>query len=1205
MLWYLLYPLRGTTEVPVLAPDHPLRLLFSRYGTWTARHVKTVLPLSGAVIFIFLYLFPFLYTTDVSTITSGVSHLPHHVWTDARPLRDGAVVEPDVVMRSIWVHGSYMGALERPVLLGALELQDEILGPTTDFNPRQPLGAQRVLPDPGDTDLDRQQRDAFHITNGLTDQSWFFHSPLQYWGGAAENIAADADIISTVNARRTQSTTVNTTLRHSIVFSGKRFEERRLVAADALVVTLIHLRDSPVGRQWVRKAEAVTQAGSQHGKWQIIPPDGKSTSSQLYNFQFQPMSWSEWAILTLAYSLTLANLLLRMSKLRAVKSRLGLMVTIFVQIAASILSSFTVCAIVKIDLSRVPHYAYPLVILAISMENTFRLINAVIMTSSTISVSDRIGEAFGVTAHIAVANRVQNSLILYGLSKVTSAGVSAFCTFAAVATLFDFFYLATFFLSVLSVDVRQRELWELEKASLKRAKSSNGELTKQPWIDGINPLRLGETAMSTRIAGTIVLIGFVLIAQAHFTSEGRRQWLDQLFSLSWRASTGTPRSSLLIDINQARSPTSWLRLQDHETAREVIKVIKPRAHSYIARVYDPIIFVLKGSNRTPDTKEPRFLPAVYDFLHHQVPRFIVGLLTMLAALRLFTNHLIKDQLKDGSGSNHPDDEPLLSVRSLRGGHSLDVAMLRASPAGQVVSVGLDRAIQVWDVRSGSRSRVPSNPDVPSENPFPVLGMALDEKSKWLALVSWRKVFLWDTEEQRWAGLWDVDLGGHRPEAVFFVTKAPAMGPTLVLVRRNGMGLEIQIESGEPRDFLICKTPLVWAVSFTEKGNAQQTPPIAILTASRKNCIHLVRQQGKEWKSSEVKLEGDPGAKDIHSLLPISALSMYLIGRSQSVDLVNLHSSTIVHTFRTEMMRPRTLKQISLTRPQQPGLASLTLAYTGADTGDLVIHTYTREADNDTIRTVSPAERRGHNPWKQTTETTKHIANPGSWEALPTGSIVGVRRIQPPPSSTPITPLAPGPGFLRKRTTTSSSSTTTTANSNTNTNTNTNTNSTSETFAQHAQRWEAWVLNLDLNLNLQTNPSPKSPLFETRPLDETDARDADKAGDDNDEMMIMMTAAATATARQHLMISELGPMTRLGTMSVAVAMGDVVKVVSVGHEHFDEHGRGAGSLGLGMGMGDGMVQVVVPMGVGSRRKKVGGASARGGSGGGERLGGGSS
>lgn len=1139
-----------------------------------------------------------------------MSHLPHHVWTDAQPLRDGATVEPDVVMRSIWVHGSYMKAIERDVLLGALELQDEILGPTTDFNPRQPHGPAPPPPDPDDVDLDRQQRDAFHITNGLTDQSWFFHSPLQYWSGSAENIAADHDLVSTVNERKTQSTSVNTTLRHSIVFSGKRFEERQLVAADALVITLIHRSDSPVGRQWVRKAEALAQAARHDGKWQIIPADGRSTSNQLYQFQFQPMSWSDWAMLTLAYSLTLANLLLRLSKLRAVKSRLGLMVTIMAQIAASIVSSFTVCAIFKIDLSRVPHYAYPLVILAISMENSFRLINAVIMTSSAVGISDRIGEAFGATAHLAIANRVQNSLILYGLSKITSSGVSAFCSFAAIATLFDFFYLATFFLSVLSVDVRQRELCELEKASLKRARSPSGGLPKQPWIDGVYPIRLGETAMSTRIAGTIVLVGFVLIAQAHYTSEGGRQWLNQLFSLSWRAARSAPKSSLLIDIHQARSPTSWLRLQDHETAREVIKVVKPRAHSYVARVYDPLIFVLRGANRTPDTREPLFLPAVYDFLHHQVPRFVVSLLTMLAALRLFTNHLVKDQSKDGRGPDHPDDEPLLSIQSLTKGHTLDVAMLAASPGGHLVSVGLDRAIQVWDVPSSTRSRVLSDPDVPLENPFPVLSIALDDKSKWLALVSWQRVFLWNIEEQQWAGARSVDLGGHRPEAVFFVAKGPDAAPSLVLVRRNGLGLEMQVETEQSRDFVICKTPLVWAVSFPDKcklqtsypsalglltmstgySQQQQAPSTAIFTVSRKGCVHLVRQQDNQWVSTEVQLGAEREARDVHCLLPIPALSMYLIGRSRSVDLIDVDSSTIVHTFRTELMQPRTLKQISLTRPQQPGLASITLSYISAETGDLVVHTYLPDTDTDTIPVspVEPLPNGPHNPWNQTKETIKHITNPGVWEALPSGSIVGVRRkqtAQPPSSSSTSSSSSsishPHLTALRRRTASPSSSP-------------------NNTTPEPPQKWEAYTLNLrpEYTTTASTSTNPK-PAFETRPLDDelspsSPTTTTSSSSHNNNPFSNHHTHFSSQNQNQsqtHLMISEPGPIVRLGTMSVAVGLGDVVKVVSVGHEYFDgEWGRG-GSLGMGMGMGMGMEGLQLQV-VGSRRKKVSGQSARG-------------
>ncbi len=37
--------------------------------------------------------------------------------------------------------------------------------------------------------------------------------------------------------------------------------------------------------------------------------------------------------------------------------------------------------------------------------------------------------------------------------------------------------------------------------------------------------------------------------------------------------------------------------------------------------------------------------------------------------------------------------------------------------------------------------------------------------------------------------------------------------------------------------------------------------------------------------------------------------------------------------------------------------------------------------------------------------------------------------------------------------------------------------------------------------------------------------------------------------EHLLISELGPMVKVGTSSVAVGFGNVVKVISIGHGRF--------------------------------------------------------
>ena len=331
-------------------------------------------------------------------------------------------------------------------------------------------------------------------------------------------------------------------------------------------------------------------------------------------------------------------------------------------------------------------------------------------------------------------------------------------------------------------------------------------------------------------------------------------------------------------------------------------------------------------------------------------------------------------------------------------------------------------------------------------------------------------------------------------------------------------------------------------------------------------------------STEVNLHGDTGTRNIHSLLPIPALSKYLIGRPQSVDLVDLDSSTVIHTFHTEMMQPRTLKQISLTPAQQPGLASLTLAYTSAESGDLVVDTYLPDIDTDIIPPFSPAESGSHNPWSQTRKVTKHITNPGVWEALPSGSIIGVHKKQATPSpqtttttTTPTTTTITTPSSLTalRRRTVGRSNSDISQHSNTPPPTTTTTH---PQFQSWKWEWEAWVLNL--------RPDAKS-AFETRPLN----------NDNNDSNTD--TSSQQQHHQQHLMISDLGPMTRLGTMSVAVGLGDVVKVVSAGHEYFDQ-GR-AGSLVSGE-----RLQVQQVMGVGGRRKKGSAAgSVRGGAGGGGR------
>ncbi|PBP15893.1 sterol regulatory element-binding protein cleavage-activating protein [Diplocarpon rosae] len=1100
MIWYLLYPFRGTTEPPKLDTRHPLRSSFTRYGNHAARHPVITLLISVATAAILIYPFPFLYT---NSFVNGASNLPHHVWTSAQPFEGSAATRPDVVMRSIWVHGSYMKALEPNVLMSALEIQDELLGPTVNFDPRRSGGDNR--PAVPVANLTPDMRDAFHAANGLSESSWFFHSPLQYWSCDGQKIASDRDIISTVNERFRQSTSVNVTLRHSIVFSGKRFEDHRLVAADALVITLVHMLDSPVGRQWERKAEDLALRPG--GKWRLYPENGRSMTNTLYEFRFQPLSLQDDLFLGIIYSVIVLYFIVSLSKLRALESRLGLIVAVMAQIMVSIMSSFTICAVFKIDLSRIPREAYPLVILTAGLENIFRLINAVILTPSSHPTASRIGEALGQTGHVALAGAGQNLVILWVLSKYVSPQITSFCTFAAIALSFDFFYLLTFFTAVLSVDVRRTELSDsLTKAATQSRTQSRPpspwDQPKQTWTDAILS---GEGAFSTRIAGTIVMIGFILIAQWHFfDNESIVHTALRMVHLV-KSQPQLPRSSqaslLSVDINQARTPTAWLRMQDHETAHEVIQVVKPNANSYIARVYDPLVFVLDGSDRTPTQFGVRpFLPAAYDFARNQFGVFIITVIVTVAAVSILMNYLLWDESPEMEGDRRPDDEPLVKIKTLNHGHSLDVLLLTASRDGVVASVGLDRLVRIWDIRR-VRSYVVHD-DESSIDPFPVLAIAIDSDSNWLALLSGQdRVYLWNIPERRWGPFMHVAVKGKKPAGFCFrYDKTEFVNPVLV-IRHNGTMSELHVERNESIEVPICHSALVSVRQHFEKPTAASlNPPARVITSSKKGCIHIASQLHNGWVSNGIEIIYPPDDQATTSVLPLPALGSFLAVHTRSVDLVDIVTHKVTHTFKTELMKPNSLRCFHSTRrrPQcgSVGLASLAIAYTHAVSGTVILQSYIPRHDGDTICFRDP-DTPGSKTcclWCETVEQRFEIENPGDWDALNAGHLIGIRQRQLP-AARPAAHTS-----LRRR------------------------GHARPPRSEDDDIWEVWSISA------------------------------------RGERTI--TPLCGYGERDNLLVSGLGPMCKMGRRTLVVGLGNVVKVISVGHEMFDGESSEGDDHGLG-------------------------------------------
>ncbi|KAL7928588.1 sterol-sensing domain of SREBP cleavage-activation domain-containing protein [Trichoderma chlorosporum] len=1084
------FPSARTTEAPVLSVSHPLRRLLTRYGRHASRYAVTTLLISAAVAFFLIYPLPFIYTSHV---INGASTLPRHVWTAAQPLPYDSPASPDIVMRSIWVHSSYMQALSPDILLSALDLQDRLLGDTRDFGPSRSFG---LLP-PSDSGslLTPAQRDSLHIVNGLTNQSWIFQSPLLYWNCSRDRILADDDIVATVNDRKNYTTPANITLRHSIVFSGKRFEDRRLLAADALVITLLYRTDSPVGRRWEAVAPSLPlEVGD---KWDIYPSSGHVSTSQLYEFQFRPMSVQDSIVLALAYTLALVYFLQQVSKARAVKSKLGLIVTVITQIIMSIAASFTICGVFKIDLSRIPRAAYPLVILSMSLEHILRLMDAVVRTPSGESTSNRIGSAFGETAPTALVSTVQNFLILLGLSYAVTPSVSAFCIFAAIAIVLDFFFLSSFFISVLSVDVRRMELGDaLAKEAMRRKRKARRVRENPSWMKRVLE---GKIALSTRIAGTIVMISFVIVAQSHFFEAGDiTQRLAHLYNgQDLEPNMSEPKTSSLQDIHQARTPTSWLRLQDHDAAREIIRLIKPSAYSYIARVYEPLVFVKKGSNRVPMVKEPALLPAIYDFAHHQLGRFVFIDIVVIAFLRLLISYLLPEDETKSEESHDSSDQSSLSVKTLSGGHTLDIAMLVYSPRGYAISVGLDRMIRLWDLNHRNKGFALSNLAREIAVKFPVLAIATDEDSDWLAILSSDMVIFWNVNTHVHGSAVAVETCNQKPEAFFLEPVASSDIPRAVIVWKNGTAVDVEPVSRETRESIIC-LGLTCARPLLSKVGKH--PRISLVATSRNGDIHIMERDGFSWGTRNL-ISRRLASDEIHQVVPLSPLPYFLASSKTDIHLIYLGDGATAWSFSVEEMRPRSLACV-FTCHRSPnvlplGLVSFTFSYLALGSGDCVLHTFTPQDDDDAIslqNTDDVGASSGWCSWADAKERKKHIGNPGVWSILSDGSALGLRR-------RPRTEPRSRQGHRRL----SASGVR-----------NRMPNTRSQEFGAFSC-WELWRAAL----------SDWEEVDETTPL---------FSGDED---------------TGHLIVCDLGPSARVGPTSVAFAYGNVIKLATLsGHKPFE-------------------------------------------------------
>ncbi|KAK7528651.1 sterol-sensing domain of SREBP cleavage-activation-domain-containing protein [Phyllosticta citriasiana] len=1143
MIWYLLYAFRGTTEPPKLSPDHPIRKAFASYGTATARHWLFSLLLSVAVAVFLCYPVVFLYESPAA------STLPHHAWTSVRTYDGNPNTPPDVEMRQLWVHGSYMKALDLVILRKALDIQNRLIGPGFGAD----LGRLRAA-----------QTSAGCCSSFVSnDTSWGCHSPLMYWNCSLDAMDADSDILHTINTQRGRRSSYNFTLQPVSVFAGKSFNGTSLLAADALVITIFDRSGGKIAEEFDRRSRSLAREPSED--WLFYPKAGSTYRNRLYEFRYQPLSTNDTWTLISAYSLMLFYVLYSLRKLKAVKSVFGLFCTVLAQMFISICSSFTICGILKINLAQVPGEAYPFVVLVIGLENMFRLINAVLESPAHVPTVSRVANALGDVGHLSLAAAAQNLFILYLLSNVVSPSVASACTFAAVALVFDFVFHLTFFVAVLSVDVRRMELQDsLDRINLAthRKSVSTTRPERRTWGGAFVH---GTLRPSTRIAGTVAMVSFILALNWHFFDHDRRNvslvtWLQNLRSPRHPSIDPVPPPP----INQARTPEAWLKMQDHTASRELIKFVKPGHPSFIARVYEPLTVVMKGADRRRASNQaPSVLRAFREMAETHFFPFALAIVFAIAAVTLLMNYLLWNELPDDDVDSGPGEELPLSVQSLPKSHKLDIVKITPCGEGHFISVSLDRLTSIWflDQRTHTYSNVVLHTANLQPPLWPIVAATIDDSGHWVAILTdLGRVALWSLSETRFVKSRVLDLRGQAPSIFTFsfhqIEDVERL--SLVVVTPDGRLTNLDFRTGQLWGHQVSDGPLAHAsLSFCIKSQP------TVVSVAKTGTITLTFRLSGDWVTENLDAKnikanahvpnafGSPSK--VRYAVPIPSLCMVAAVKSCEVDLIDIPTRSVVFTFQTGQIKGQSLRIFHAHRRicgcHSPSVQHFSVAYTDADTLSCLVQTYLAAPDGTNglicLRPPSsPQERVPCSGLEGAVETVHEISNPGSWEVTCVPAIVGIRKRQSTDAPDVKTSSCDASyfnmsvgsslrpyqnGVLKRRH----------QNSFSRLNQSLAVNGchrrpprprreSSSSSSTETEDWEAWTLSAMGVLHT-------TPLF-PRPR-------RDSVGDEMD--------GSEESQEDQLFVANPGPMVRVGKRRMAVGFGNSLKIITLGQEKFDE------------------------------------------------------
>ncbi|KAK9447948.1 sterol-sensing domain of SREBP cleavage-activation-domain-containing protein [Limtongia smithiae] len=796
------------------------------------------------------------------------------------------------------------------------------------------------------------------------------------------------------------------------------------------------------------------------------PSGGTSKIELLY--KLAPLSIRTNFLLCVGYALALMYVIISLKRIKAVRSKIGLFIAFTVEVILSLTGAAAVLRFTHTDVQMIPKRMFPFIFIVIATENMFRLVNALTYTKPEQPATVRIGTAFGKVGFLSSVSYLSNILLLTIAVFIATAPVRQFCMFVIVALVIDYFLHTTYFLAVLSIDVRRLELEDLIQTSLAISSTETDESDDEDimYVDDStswNPMPkiLGffsqGSVPTTTAAGAAITSFFLLSLQWHYMCDVDYFALSQYFRWSkfhpivaQRVNGSDKFDSVLSAAKPNDTSTMhwlsssvirWFRCHEFFVESKVLSALVPHRSSFAVQIFEPDYFQVN----VPGEKIP-IAPATGSLIMGQTSvlrcpyfaQFILVISFAVAAVLLILEVMLRDVRDEQSPDPRFNSSPVFVTKDLAGYHSLDVVRVATSSNGVVASVGLDHKILLWQVNAKRRLK-PHKVPLAADS-WPLTSIVLDSDGRYLAMTSKTGfVHCWSIATSRFVLSVELQcLANATPATILFLTeKVPGMVTrvNLVVVGRNGVLYQIAMDSGGVVfEHKISDGPLI-------SSDRLFTPrlPRRIVSAAKDGSIYITMLVRTTWISQRVQPQ--PGYFAVReqqqglispavpsklpklplmlperhmqtpapspvvpvnepcTIVPLPQVGMVLRTRGILVDCIDVQTGTIVKTFQIASYRRGTLRAFHDHTQHCPfcgcsTIATLCILYCERDSGMLIMHTYVnsnRARKNICLRVERDPREKRCIGFEGVVERQHWLEDVSGWEVTDINIVMGMRR----------------------------------------------------------------------------------------------------------------------------------------------------------------------------------------------------------------------